>query len=891
MAPLPHGIRRAFRLALRRPRIEEEVDAEIAFHLEMRAAELAARGMTPEAARAEALRRFGDTHQWSEAMSAVDRERAEGDRRAEWLDDLRQDLRYGARSLRRAPLFTLLAVVTLAFGIGANAAVFGVVKSVLLDALPYREPERLVRVYGRMLDGTVERFSLSAGSVADIVERARSFEHAGAFTAAPWDAVFAGDDRPRTVKVQWIEPRALRALGVAPVVGRGLLDEDTVGDTARAVLLTHAGWRRLLGGDPGAVGRSVRINGLPRDVVGILPRGFVGPAGEVDLYAPLSLASTLRNPVRARGSHWLGLVGRLRPGVTVDAARREVAAVGAELARAHPKDNGNIGMSVVPMHEAMVGDVRTPLLLLMASAGLVLLITCANLAGALLSRTIARRREFAVRLALGAGRGRLVRQLLTESVVLAAAGGLAGLALAWLGLGALRELAPDTLLPPHAELSLDRGAVLVTALVALATGVGFGLVPALSAGRADLQGTLRDESRGASEGLRARRLRGLLVAGQIALCVSLLSGAGLLARSLWAMSTRPLGFAPEGVLTVRVPLPSASYRTPEQAQRAFGLLEERLRALPGVTAVANAGEMPLPGMGANEMAIEGVSWPKDTPPWIAYTNVSDDYFRTLRIPLLRGRTFGPAESEGGATSIVINESMARKYWPNGNELGARIRLGPNRTAPWAVVVGVVGDVRIDPAGTEPASITYVSMRQDSWDSRVVFVRTSGDPAALAGAFRRELAAVDPSIPMEDARPLAAVLSDSLAGRRFPVVLMTAFGALALLLASVGVYAMFASMGAAREREFGIRVALGASPRGIALAVLGQGGLWMAVGLLAGAAGVVVVSRALRGLLYGTSPFDPVALGAAVALLAACGTAALLGPVRRATRVDPIAVLR
>jgi predicted permease len=326
-------------------------------------------------------------------------------------------------------------------------------------------------------------------------------------------------------------------------------------------------------------------------------------------------------------------------------------------------------------------------------------------------------------------------------------------------------------------------------------------------------------------------------------------------------------------------------------ERAFAALDERLRALPGVTGVASAGEMPLPGMNQNEMAIDGVQWPNDAPPWISYASVSDDYFRTMRIPLRRGRTFGPSERNGAPVAIVINESMARKYWPTGDALGARIRLGPNRTAPWATVVGVVGDVRVDAAQAEPASITYVSSRQDTWGSRAYFVRTEGDPSALVGAFRRELAALDPSVPLEDARPLASAVSDALAGRRFPVVLMGAFGALALLLASVGVYAMFASMAAAREREFGIRVALGASPRGIALTVLRQGGAWMALGLVAGGAGVVAVSRALRGLLYGTSQFDPVALGAAVLLLAVCGTVALLAPVRRATRVDPISVLR
>jgi predicted permease len=603
------------------------------------------------------------------------------------------------------------------------------------------------------------------------------------------------------------------------------------------------------------------------------------------------LSPSLRDPVRARKSHWLGLIGRLRPGVGQDDAQRELSALAAELAREHPDSDAGHGLASYPLRDAMVGDTRTALLVLMASAGLVLLITCANLAGALLSRTLSRRKEFAVRVALGAGRSRLVRQLLTESTLLAFAGGATGLLLAALGLVAVRKLAL-TALPPYAELTLDPGAVLVTAVIALGTGLLFGVVPALTVRRSDPQGTLRDEARGASEGRRSRRLRGALVAGQIALSVSLLAGAGLLTRSLWAMTNAPLGFNPDGVFAAGVKLPYRGYEAVEARRRFFDQLEERLRGLPGVRDVATVSELPAPAMNRNGLTIDGVTWPTGKgQPFVAYASVSDDYFRAMGIRLVRGRTFGPSDRAESPRVIVISEGMARRYWPGGDALGARIQLGPRTNDPWSEVVGIVGNVRNDPAMPDPEPMAYASSRQDTWGTRSLVVRASGDALALARPVQRELSALDRTLPLYQPTTLRAHLDERLAGRRLPVVLMTAFGILALLLASIGVYAMFASMAAAREREFGVRVALGSSRGAIAALILRQGGSWMALGLAGGALGVVVVSRLVQDLLYGVAPFDPVALGLAGVTLLLCGTAALLVPVRRATRADPIAVLR
>jgi len=808
-----------------------------------------------------------------------------------WLNDFSQDIRFALRSAARARLFTLLALLTLAVGIGANAAVFGVVKSVLLNALPYRDADRLVRVYDRLEDGSLERSSLSAGTISDLGQRQHSFAGLAYFYPNVVDVTYAREGAPAVLTVALVGPTFFQTLGVAPRAGRAFTEADAAEGASPVAMLSHEAWMREFGGDPRVVGRKIDLSDEATEVIGILPRGFVSPVGEADVVVPLNIGPALADPVRARGQHWLGLVGRLKPGIGIDQAQRELAGVAADLAREQPSAQGGFTMQAVSLRDAMVGDTRTPLIVLMASAALVLLITCANLAGALLSRAISRRKEFAVRVALGAGRGRLLRQLLTESMLLAAAGGLAGLLLAVLGLAFLRKLALPAL-PAYAELSLDAGAVIATMLIALLTGIAFGITPALSAGRQEPQAALRDETRGTSESVRSRRLRGVLVAGQVALCVSLLSAAGLLVRSLWAMTSAPLGFDPESVLTAKVQLPSRTYESLESRIRFFEQYEERLRALPGVTGVASASELPMPEMNRNGLEIQGVTWPTTSEQhFIAYSSVSDDYFRTMRIPLLRGRTFGPSERTNTTQAIVINEAMAKRYWPRGDAVGARIHLGPHAEGAWAEVVGIVGDVRNDPALARPDPMAFASRRQEAYGSRVFVIRTGGDPLALVQPAERALRELDPTLPLRDAASLRSILDEGLAGRRLPVLLMTAFGALALLLATVGVYAMFAAMVAAREQEFGVRVALGSSPRAIAGLVLRQGGVWMAAGLAAGVPGVVLVTRLLRDLLHDVPAFDPVAIGMAVVMLLACATVALLVPVRRATRVDPISILR
>ena len=868
-----------------------EVGDELQFHLEQRIRDYIAHGMDPATARTTALERFGDVggvqRECTELL--VDDRRAE--RRRDWIGDLKQDLRFGLRSAMNAKLFTLLAVITLAFGIGANAAVFGVVKSVLLDALPYREPNRLVRVSGQFRDGSSALGGISTGAAKDLADRQRSFSSIAIFQGATAQRVFKSNGAARMVTLGWVQPRFFSTLGVVPAMGRDFRDDDALSDTSWSAMLTHQAWQEMFGGDPAIVGKTFQVNGITRTVAGVLPASFASPMGEVDVFLAMSLPSLMRDPITVRGSHNMGFVARLKPGVSIENAKEDVTSISNDLSREYPRDDDPFLLQAKPLRDSMVGDTRTPLLVLMASAGLVLLITCANLAGALLSRTISRRKEFAVRVALGAGRERLVRQLLTESVLLSLVGGLAGVLLALFGLSVMRGLALNAL-PAYAHLALDPGTLVFTMLLALCTGIAFGVVPAMSVGRTNMQGVLRDETRGASESRRSRRLRGALVAGQIALCLSLLTGAGLLTRSLYAMMTTPVGFNPEGVLTVDVQPPATAMTEVESMSRYYSQLEDRLRAIPGITAIASVSELPNSRMNDNGLSIEGEPPPPNNQqPFVTYASVSDDYFRLLGIPLRSGRTFGPEDRHDAPTSVVISATMARKFWPNGGALGARIRLGPDAKSPWKVIVGVVGDVRNDPLSAQPQSITYLSRRQEPTGNLSFLVRTQGNPIAYTRQIQAAATAFDPDLATHNVTTLSAYLSNGLAGRRLPVVLMTGFGVLALLLASVGVYAMFAAMATAREREFGVRVALGSTRQGIAGLVLRQGATWMAVGLAIGVVGVAFVGTTLRNLLFGVKPFDPLTLLVTALMIVACASIALLAPVRRATQVDPISVMR
>ena len=543
----------------------------------------------------------------------------------------------------------------------------------------------------------------------------------------------------------------------------------------------------------------------------------------------------------------------------------------------------------MPLRDALVGDTRTPLLMLMASAMFVLLIACANLGGALLSRGLSRRKEFAVRVSLGGGRGRLIRQLLAEALVLAVAGGYAGLLVGHLLLSLISGASPP-LLPAHADVSLDTGTMLAIAALTLGTGLMSGLFPALVASRLGPQPMLYAEARRVTEGRRSQKMRGALVAVQLALCATLLAGAALLARSLSEMRASPLGFDPGGVLTAMVRLLPRDYPAPDARARFMQRFQERLSVLPGVTSVATANSVPTAVRGRVGFIREGAA-PSDAQPLVLAATVSDDYFRTLLIPVRQGRSFDAQDRFDTAPTVVISESMAGQYWPDGEAVGSRIRMGANPNSPWVTIIGVVADVRNDLSRPDAEPMAYRSSRQLPLGTARILLRTQTDPLGLVRAVERELAALDPGLPLEQAMVLRAVLEQGFASRQLPLMLVTGFGTLALLLASIGVYGLFSTMAEARQQEFGIRRALGSQSDQIVRLMIQQGAFWITLGLGGGVIGMTVVALLLRQLLFGVSPFDPVAIAAAIGILIGCATLAIMIPVRRATRVDPLVALR
>jgi len=877
---------RALRALLERAP-EREVEEELRFHLEQRVRDYVARGMDEASARRAAQERLGDL----DAVRARCVRILAAERRARhgrsWLDDLRQDARQGVRAALRAPLFSGAAVAILALGTGANAAVFGVVKSALLDALPYRDAGRVVRLWAASEDGSEERAPLTAAALADLGARAHALEEVAGFYPTSYDVALTRPEGPRVLTAALAEPALFRVLGVRAAAGRLFTPEEVDAYTPVA-LLDWTTWRTEFDGDPGVVGSTIRIDRQPRVVVGVLPRGFVGPMGPADVWFGTTARRLLDDPARARTSRWYGAVARLRPGVSAADADREVAAVAAELAREHPESDAGWSARAVPIRHAMVGDARLPLLVLMASAGLVLLVTCANLAGAMLARTASRRRELASRVALGAGRSRLARQLLTESALLAGAGVLGGVAIATLALAAARRTTLGVL-PPWVDLDLDGGVLAAMALVAAAVTMAVGIAPALSASRTDVQRALRGAVGGAGEAPGARRLRGFLLSTQIALSLGLLAGAGLLARSLWEMGTTPLGYDPDDVLSVSVkgpvPAPDADRR------RFFEALEDAARALPGVSDVATTDALPTPEMPRVELTLPGAANATDAST-VAVATVSDDYFGTLRIPVREGRTFDAREEDTDAPAVVVGEGLARRWWPEGGAVGARVHLGTPRGERRATVVGVVGDVRADPTLRAPTGTVYVSRRQDVLrTSQVYLLRTAGDPNALIEPFRRTLAALDPTVPMADVGTLDGAVERRYDGRRLPALLLGGFALLALLLTSMGVYALFANVVAGSERELAVRMALGATPAGVAALVVARGALWLGLGLAGGGVGVVLAGRALRAMLFEVSPLDPTALVLAAGALVVSAGLALVPPLRRTTSAATRAVVR
>ena len=814
------------------------------------------------------------------------------------METLFHDVRFALRMLWQGRGFTVVAIIALALGIGANSAIFSVVNAIVLRPLPFADSARLVALWGNIHQEGLDELELSAPEFVDLRARTQTFEEMAAYSVQGFNLTGAGE--PERIQGASVTASLFPLLGVAPQRGRTLRAEEDSPGRNQVVVISHALWQRRFGADPAVVGRAVLLDGQSSTVVGVMPPSFHFPDNDTDIWQPAAFDADLLSE-NNRGSHFLNVIARLRTGVTLAQAQQELntvaRALGAEHARNYPR---GFDAKLRPLHEEIVGDLRRPLLIIFGAVGLVLLIACANVANLSLARAAARGREMAVRAALGASRWRIVRQLLTESVLLALAGGMAGLLLALWGVDLLVSLAPVGT-PRVAEIGLDLRVVAFTFAVAGTTGVLFGLVPALQASKTDLNETLKEGGKSVSDSPRRRRLRGTIVAAEFALTLVLLVGAGLLLKSFVRLQQVDPGFNPANVLTLRLVLPEAKYKTATEQHAFYDALFTRLRALPGVTAVGGNNLLPFVGAGGSRgFLIEGRPVPPGNPyPEEQLRFITPGYFAALSVPLLRGRDFNERDTEGAPPVAVVSRATAERYWPGQDAVGRRFAysgIGPGSTPKWIEIVGIVGDVKHRTLEGAAKPAIYVSAYQPLFagfrlPSLYIALRTTGDPATFAAAVRREVAALDPEQPLASVKTMPTRLAESVAQRRFQLTLLGVFAALALVLAAVGIYGVMSYTVARRTHEIGVRLALGAQAGDVLRLVLTQAMLLALVGVGAGLAGALVAARLVASLLYGVSAYDPTVFAVVALLLTVVAFVASYIPARRATKVDPMVALR
>lgn len=873
----------------RREAVIGDIDEELRLHLEMETEANVGRGMPPEEARRAALRSFGN-------LGSV-KERAYEVRGGGMLETLAQDVRYGARVLAKNSGFTAVAVLTLALGIGANTAIFSVVNELLLRPLPFPDAERIVMLWELRVTpegtqpNTTSRFNFQGWR-----EQSTAFEAMAAFSDQRLGLTGGGE--PEEISVQFTTPELFRVLGVEPILGRGITGEDARPDAPDVAVLSHGLWQRRFGGDPQLIGKAITLNGAPFTVAGVLPPGFQwhirtmsGTGKPAEIWTVLDMPT--EGDAASKG-RFLSVVARLKPGASIEQAEAEMKTIAARLETDEPAYNKGLSMGVVPLREQFVGNVRPALLILFGAVGFVLLIACANVANLLLSRAAAREKEIALRTAIGARRIRIVRQLLTESLLLAALGCLLGLVFAWWGLQALVAISPRDLVNLQG-VGLDLPVLALTVIVSLATGILFGLAPSLEATRLNLNDALKEGSKGSGgQDTRSRRLRGALVVVEVALALVLLAGAGLLVKSFVRLQGIDTGFDTEGVLTTVVSLPSAKYREDAQVVTFFHQAMERIRALPGVRSAGIVNYLPLyGGLGANtSFFIEGRPAPPPGDEPSTDVRVADaGYFSAMGIPLLRGRYFTDLETREARRVVLISESMARQHFPGENPLGKSIRVHMFEDPQPMEIVGVVGDVRYDNLLDEGQPAVYFPHPELTYPFMTLVLRTTGDPAEMTPAVRRVVREIDPDQPVSDVRTMDQVMADTVGRARFNTLLLGLLAGLATLLAAVGIFGVMSYSVTLRTREIGLRMALGAGQGQVLSLILKQGLLLTLIGIGIGLAGALALTRLLSSLLYGVSATDPLTFTAIAALLTGISCIACYIPAQRAARVDPQIALR
>jgi putative ABC transport system permease protein len=865
-----------------RRRRDRDLDDEVGFHLQMLADEHQRRGMSAPEAETAARRDFGGVLQMKEAHR--------DQRSLPWLEPTIQDARYALRSLRRTPGFTLTALLMLSLGIGATTAVFSLFNALILEGLPYRTADRLV-VLGDMSASGLPS-TIGYETVDDIRARVQSLDALTAVRSWQPTLVVGGEaERLAALRVSW---DFFDMLGVRPALGRGFTPAEDTAAGWQVVVLSDTLWRSRFGADPGVIGRTITMNDLEYRIAGVMPAEFE-PAVSAAFYAPAQLWAPLGYeaglPSACRTCRHLRSIGRLRDGVTIEQARAELDAIRQQLAAAHPTSYPDGRLAMVSLHDLITGPVTPVLYVLLGAVTFVLLIACANLANLLLSRAVTRDREFAVRGALGAGRGRIARQVLTESLVLSLCGGALGVVVAIVLVEAAPALAPSAV-PRLDAVTIDRSVLAFAAGVSVLTGLLFGSLPAWRGSAAGGRRSLASDGRG-SIGAASGLARGLLVAADVALALMLLAGAGLMIQTVNRLLGTSPGFDPDRVLSLQFSLVGERYR---EDPAVFSFIEqavERVAALPGVEAAAAAGQIPLGGNhDGRGVHVEGAltANPADAPSLERYS-VTPDYFRVMRIGLERGRLFTGADSRDALLVAIVSQRTATSLWPGVDPIGRRIRVGGG-AGPWRTVVGIVGDVHHRDLTGEPPLQMYLPQAQFTDSFLVMTVRTAEDrPERIAPDVRQVIRQLDPTVPVHSVAPLADLVSRSFADRRFVMRLLGSFALIALVLAAAGLYGVVSYALAQRTREFGLRMALGATRAHVAGLVLAGNSRPLAAGLLVGVAGAFALTRSLDSLLFGVSATDPSTFAAAAGVLIAVATAAHLPAVGRALRVDPSVALR
>lgn len=888
---LKPGVRKAFELAGHRPdEAGADADAELDAMLDEHVQDLLSRGLSLADARAQALRGAGADARGRVHRSAEHRERRMHLR--EWLDDLGSDLRYALRSLTRSPSLAAAAILTLALAIGANTAIFSAVSAVMLRPLPFAEPGRLVMLWEENPDFNWHMQDAAPANMLDWKEQAGGFSDIAAYPSFPGTTTLTGYGEPRLLRTQPVTGNFFDVLGVGAERGRTFRWEETWNTASRVVVLSHRAWRTVFASDPFLVGKTVQLGGREVEVVGVLPERFSVPGVEVDLWQPVRWDPAARGQVFFRRAHWLRVIGRLKPSVTLETAGAALQTVVKRLQRDFPATNTRMGAGLTPLHEFLVGKTKLPLLVMFGAVALLLLIACANVANLLLVRAAGRERESAVRLALGAGRGRLLRQSLAESAVFAGLGGAAGLALGWWGTRVLTALQPAGMLPvtgvamSWTVLAYAFGATVLAAVM-------FGIAPMVWTIRRVPADVLRDEGRTASGSLRARRWGESLLVAQVAMALALTLGAGLLVRSYLLLQRVEPGFDARNVLAVGVNLPGIRYDSTRKVLAFYQALEEEARALPGVEAAAVVSEVPLSSpTWSSQFAVEGRE-PIPAGSHVVHRELSPGYQQVMRVPLKRGRLLTGLDREDAPLAVLINETLARTYFKDQDPVGRRITFDrvPDSSSTWRTIVGVVGDERQTGLGQPVRPEFLAPYAQDSRNAMTLVVRSAGSPEALAPALRRIVARLDPLLAISSIRTMEAVRAASLGRDRFLTVLMLSFAGVGLVLCIVGVYGVVAQLARRRMREMGIRIALGANPAQVQWLVVRHGMLLTGVGIVAGVGVALGTTGLIGSLLYEVAPADPVTFVLVPGLVLLTAAVASWLPARRASRADPCLVLR